>query len=76
MPSSSWKTIEALNLPNVSGIKWILKGSSCPKVIINLSSIFIFCSINSFFVEDSLFDYLFIFFVFDFLLFVAFDFVL
>ena len=52
MPSSSWKTIEALNLPNVSGMKWILKGSSCPKVIINLSSIFIFCSINSFFVED------------------------
>ena len=79
IPSSNWKTIDALKRPNVFGVNWILKGSSCPIVITNLSFIFTFCFSISFFdnsssLNDLVFVFVFLFkvvfvvlFVFDFL---------
>ena len=69
IPSSNWKTTDALKRPNSSGINLILKGSSCPNVITNLSSIFTFSSgmtCSMFFSFEFILEVCDLFFIFDF----------
>jgi len=48
IPSSNWNTILDLNFPSLSGVNLILKTTSSPNDIFNLSFTFNICSSSSF----------------------------